>query len=81
MSDEELVRKIARHNNAMLFAVLYDRYAQRVYNKCYSFSNSQAEAQDLTQDVFLMLFVKLSSFKGKSKFSTYRYTHSHIIFV
>ncbi|WP_289041514.1 sigma-70 family RNA polymerase sigma factor [uncultured Zobellia sp.] len=77
MSDEELVRKIARHNDALLFAVLYDRYAQRVYNKCYSFSNSQAEAQDLTQDVFLMLFVKLSSFKGKSKFSTWVYAFTY----
>ncbi|SIT15128.1 RNA polymerase sigma-70 factor, ECF subfamily [Zobellia uliginosa] len=77
MSDEELVRKIARQNDATLFAVLYDRYAQRVYNKCYSFSKSADEAEDLTQDVFLMLFIKLSSFKGRSKFSTWLYAFTY----
>jgi len=58
----------------MLFGILYDRYARKVYNKCYGFSKSDDEAEDLTQDVFLMLFVKLGSFKGKSKFSSWLYS-------
>ncbi|NNC35120.1 MAG: RNA polymerase sigma factor [Croceitalea sp.] len=61
----------------MLFGVLYDRYAKMVYNKCYGFAFSQAEAEDLTQDVFLMLFIKLASFKGKSKFSTWLYSFTY----
>ena len=77
LSDEELVEKIVAKNDTMLFGVLYDRYARMVYNKCYGFARSQDEAEDLTQDVFLMLFVKLASFKGKSKFSTWLYSFTY----
>ncbi|WP_298481331.1 RNA polymerase sigma factor [uncultured Maribacter sp.] len=77
VSDEELVKKIVVKKDSMLFGVLYDRYAKLVYNKCYGFAKSQDEANDLTQDVFLMLFVKLSTFKGKSKFSTWLYSFTY----
>lgn len=76
-SDEELVDAIVKTNNSMLFGLLYDRYAKKVYNKCYGFSRSDDEAEDLTQDVFLMLFVKLPSFKGKSKFSSWLYSFTY----
>jgi RNA polymerase sigma factor (sigma-70 family) len=77
ISDEELVRKIVEKKDSMMFGVLYDRYSKMVYNKCYGFAKSQKEAEDLTQDIFLMLFVKLGSFKGKSKFSTWLYSFTY----
>ncbi len=77
ISDEELVKKIVAKKDSMMFGVLYDRYAKMVYNKCYGFAKSQKEAEDLTQDIFLMLFVKLGSFKGKSKFSTWLYSFTY----
>ncbi len=77
LTDEELVEKIVAKNDSMLFGVLYDRYAKMVYNKCYGFARSQDEAEDLTQDVFLLLFIKLASFKGKSKFSTWLYSFTY----
>ncbi len=77
LTDEALVEKIVAKNDTLLFGVLYDRYAKMVYNKCYGFARSQDEAEDLTQDVFLMLFVKLASFKGKSKFSTWLYSFTY----
>ena len=77
LSDEELVQKIVQNNDTMLFGILYDRYAKLVYNKCYGFSKSNDEAEDLTQDVFLLLFVKLASFKGKSKFSSWLYSFTY----
>lgn len=73
-TDEELVKEIVKSNSPMLFGELYDRYIKVVYNKCYSFSKTKSEAEDLTQDVFLMLYVKLGTFKGKSKFSTWMYS-------
>ena len=77
LTDEELVSKIVAKNDTMLFGVLYDRYSRMVYNKCYGFSKSQDEAEDLTQDVFLLLFIKLASFKGRSKFSTWLYSFTY----
>ena len=81
LSDEELVHKIVSNNNTMLFGVLYDRFSERVYNKCLGFARDSDEAQDLTQDVFLKLFEKLASFKGNSKFSTwlYSFTYNHCV--
>lgn len=77
LSDEDLVRIIVEKNDTHLFAILYDRYAGVIYNKCYGFSKSKEEAQDLTHDVFIRLFVKLRSFKGKSKFSTWLYSFTY----
>ncbi|RDY58110.1 RNA polymerase sigma factor [Flagellimonas nanhaiensis] len=77
LSDEELVKKIVANNNPLLFGKLYDRYAKMVYNKCYGFARSDDEAEDLTQDVFLQLFIKLKMFKGKSKFSTWLYSFTY----
>jgi len=76
-SDEELVRRIVKDNNAMLYGSLYDRYAQKVYHKCLGFAKSDDEAEDLTQDVFLMVFIKLASFKEKSKFSSWLYAMTY----
>ena len=76
-TDEELVARIVEKRDTDLFGKLYDRFAKRVYNKCYGFARSEAEAEDLTQDVFLMLFIKLPSFKGKSKFSTWLYSFTY----
>ncbi len=73
LSDSELVEQIVLQNNPLLFELLYDRYAKIVYNKCYGFSKSIDEAKDLTQDVFLHLYLKLPTFKGNSKFSTWLY--------
>ncbi len=80
-SDEDLIKAIVQNNDTLLFEVLYDRYATLVYNKCYGFARDEDEAKDLTQDVFLKLFVKLASFKGKSKFSTwlYAFTYNHCV--
>jgi len=77
LTDEELVAKIVQSNDTHLFAVLYDRYASLVYNKCYGFANSKEEAEDLTHDVFIRLFIKLRTFKGRSKFSTWLYSFTY----
>ena len=73
LPDEDLVQLIVNENNTLLFGILYDRYANKIFNKCNGFAVSEAEALDLTQDVFLNLFVKLGSFKGRSKFSSWVY--------
>ncbi|SDZ94497.1 RNA polymerase sigma-70 factor, ECF subfamily [Flavobacterium gillisiae] len=74
VTDEELASIIGKTNDTVLFGVLYDRYEHLVYNKCYGFVRSIDEAKDLTQDVFLHVFIKISTFNGKSKFSTWLYS-------
>ncbi len=77
LSDEELVIEIVKTKESILFAELYDRYARIVYNKCLGFANSKVEAEDLTHDIFIKLYMKLNTFKGTSKFSTWLYSFTY----
>lgn len=77
LTDEELVEKIVNTKNDILFGILYERHSHLVYNKCYGFTKTRVEAEDLTQDVFVKLFQKLSSFEGKAKFSTWLYAFTY----
>ncbi|WP_060875518.1 RNA polymerase sigma factor [Myroides odoratus] len=81
MTDEELVQFIIHNGNTSLFGILYDRYGQKVYQKCLGFAESRDAAEDLTQDVFVKLYLNLKSFRGESKFSTwlYSFTYNHCV--
>ena len=73
LSDEELVQLIVGQSKTELFGILYDRYADKVYRKCISFSKDEEVAKDMVQDVLLKVFSKLNRFKGNSRFSTWLY--------
>ena len=81
LTDEELVEEILKTKSELLFEVLYDRYSKIIYNKCLGFSRSIDEAKDLTQEVFLKLFIKLGSYHKKHKFSAwlYLFTYNHCV--
>ncbi|GAB2528389.1 RNA polymerase sigma factor [Spirosoma aerophilum] len=74
ISDEELVRLYVDTQQNTYFETLYERYCDKVYRKCLSFSKDPVRAEDLTHDIFLKLVVKLSSFREQAKFSTWLYS-------
>ena len=83
-SDEELLRFITETGDASYFEMLYDRYAPFIYNKCFWFVNDEEEAKDLTQEIFIKIYLNLPKFKGNSKLSTWIYAitvHTSIKFV
>ena len=43
---------------------IIDRYGERIYNLAFRFTGQQAEAEDLTQDVFLKLYRNLDRYRG-----------------
>ena len=57
--------------NVAAFELLYSRYHRRTYSLCLRMTNSQTEAEDLTQEVFIQLFRKIGSFRGDSAFTTW----------
>lgn len=73
-SDEELVRLYVETQRNIYFEKLYERYCDKVYRKCLSFTKDPLRAEDLTHDIFLKLVVKLSSFREQAKFSTWLYS-------
>jgi RNA polymerase sigma-70 factor (ECF subfamily) len=50
---------------------LYERHNRRVYAVCLNMTHNAAEAEDLTQEVFVHLVRKSGSFRGDSQFSTW----------
>lgn len=50
---------------------LYERHNRRVYAVCMRMTGNAADAEDLTQEVFIHLFRKIGSFRGESQFTTW----------
>lgn len=73
LDDNELVVKIVETKDTELFGLLYDRHAQKVYNRCLSILKNTVEAQDMTHDIFVLIFIKLHTFNSKSKFTSWLY--------
>ena len=55
------------------FAYFLDTYGQQVFTLIVRMTGSESDAEELTQDTFLKAFQHLSSFNGKSQFSTWIY--------
>src|SRR5215470_7186023 len=53
------------------FEEVYRTYHRRVYAQCLRMTRSVAEAEDLTQEVFIQLYRKLKTFRGDSLFTTW----------
>jgi RNA polymerase sigma-70 factor (ECF subfamily) len=53
------------------FEDLYRKHYRRVYSICLRMTGNIAEAEDLTQEVFIQLHRKLGSFRGESAFTTW----------
>ena len=52
------------NGNETAWEDLVKLHTRRVYSICYRFTGSDAESQDLTQDVFLRVFKNLASFRA-----------------
>lgn len=61
----------AQGGDGSAFEVLYNMHKRRVYSLCLRMLGNVAEAEDLTQEAFLQLHRKISTFRGDSAFSTW----------
>jgi len=73
MEDRELVQRIIENNDHAAFSLLVDKYQKLVLNTCRGFVYSYADAEDLSQDVYVELFESLPNFRNESKLSTWIY--------
>ncbi len=81
LSDKEVINLYLEHRSTTYFTLLYIRYSDKVYNKCLGMLKDEALAQDITQEIFLKIYLNLSNFSHKSSFSTWLYsiTYNHCI--
>ena len=52
---------------------IYEQYRRRVYSWCLRIARNVEDAEDLTQDTFLLLCRKINTYRGESAFSTWLY--------
>jgi RNA polymerase sigma-70 factor (ECF subfamily) len=69
-SDYELAQKAAA-GDATAFEQLYRLHHRRVYSLCLRMLQNEAEAEDLSQEVFVQLLRKVGMFRGDSAFTTW----------
>jgi RNA polymerase sigma-70 factor (ECF subfamily) len=71
-ADLELAARI-RSGDGTAFDELYQRHAARLYNLAYRLAGTANDAEDLLQDIFLLAYRKLGSFRGDSSLGTWLY--------
>ncbi len=83
-SDEALVQLVLDSQNSEAYRVIYNRYIQKVNQKCYSFLKNKQMASEFAKDILSKAYEKLGSYKGNSTFSswlfsiTYNYLIDHL---
>ena len=70
--DNELAARAAE-GDAAAFQILLERHYDSVFRIAFRFSGLREDAEDIAQDVCSSLVIKLRSFKGDAKFTTWLY--------
>lgn len=75
MRNETIARIVERAKKGDEAATeeLYRLHSRRIYSLCIRMVANQAEAEDLTQEIFLHAFRKIHTFRGEAAFSTWLY--------
>lgn len=69
-SEAGLVARTQRGEESA-FEALFEVHKRRVYFICLRMIHDATEAEDLTQEVFIKVFRKISTFRGEAAFSTW----------
>lgn len=74
-SDSEDIRNVEKFlaGDARAFEELFDKYREKVYSVAYRFVRDKEDALEVTQDVFLRVYLSLKQFKTQSRFFTWLY--------
>ena len=75
MDDEKFVARFLETGDRAMFAVLVERYQNRVFRLVASVLGpySGADAEEVSQEVFLRLYRKIRQFTGQAGFGTWLY--------
>jgi RNA polymerase sigma-70 factor (ECF subfamily) len=71
-TEEELMRRIAA-GDRRAFELLVKRYSKPILNFNYRFLGDPAEAEDLTQEVFLRVWKAAGTYRPQARFTTWLY--------
>ena len=72
MTDIKWLQRL-KSGDKTAFNELMLRYKSNVINTCYRFLLDKEDAEDISQDVFVEVYLSIKSFRGDSKISTWIY--------
>jgi RNA polymerase sigma-70 factor, ECF subfamily len=72
LSDTSLIAR-CQQNDITAFNAIVSRYKNKIYNYIYRMVGNDEDAEDLTQEVFVKMYVALDSFRNQSSLSTWLY--------
>ena len=70
--DRDLVSRYLS-GDMVAFDELMTRHERQIYRLCFRFVKNPEDAMDLTQEVFIKVFEKLTAFRGDARFKTWLY--------
>ena len=71
--DEILVKFFVDEHSELAFTELVNRYSDKVYRLAYRITGNPDDAEEVLQEVFIILVEKLNTFRQESRFSTWLY--------
>lgn len=69
--DEQQWITEAKKGSQTAFYQLYEKHHRRIYALCWRMLADKDSAEDVCQEVFVVLWQKINNFRGESKFSTW----------
>lgn len=74
LTDEKTLVKALKNGDKVAFEKIFRMYHKQLYFFCYSFLNQKEDAENLTQDVFVKLWVNRASLDCEKSFSGFLFT-------
>lgn len=71
--EERLLIERVKAGDQKAFETIYLRYVNRVYRQAFKLMGNAHDAEEVVQEVFVLVYKKTRSFLGKSEFSTWLY--------
>ncbi|MER3445836.1 MAG: RNA polymerase subunit sigma [Candidatus Dadabacteria bacterium] len=73
MQDEKLIEIFITKNDQSAFEEIVKRYCEKIYRLALRITRNSSDAEEVLQEVLFTLMMKIDTFRGESKFSTWLY--------
>ena len=70
--EEEVIER-CKNGDLQAFEALFKQFGRRLHGLCLRMSGNSADAEDLMQEIFVLVLTKIKTFRGEAKFSTWLY--------
>jgi RNA polymerase sigma-70 factor, ECF subfamily len=72
-NEEQILVESVQRGDKPAFQELVEKYKQKVYYMALDMTGNHHDAEDLSQEVFMKVFVSIKDFRGDSKLSSWLY--------